>query len=49
MFYALDLTCFGLLNSIDNASGIVRTVFNITDWIRLKEESHIHLECFEGD
>ncbi len=30
--------------------GGARTIFYITpDWIRLKEESNIHLGCFEGE
>ncbi len=26
--------------------GRARVIFNMTDWIRLKEESNLHLGCF---
>ncbi len=45
----LNLTDLNFLgNYVVNVLGELNFLYN-SDWIRLKEDSHIHLGCFEGE
>ncbi len=47
---ALYLTSFGLLNrNNDNTWNSQDNFLYNSDWISLKEESHIHLGCLKGE